>query len=382
MADDFQISTLDMLAANPSLAITEGIAYEAPYLYVTPHNDFVIAKIDTRTFAIVDTLDLSKFDAGLTGMLGSFTADGFLYVLPHLSATGPVYQNDVVRVDLANFTPAGCSTLAVLKASQALSGSNGWTDGTNGYLNVQAKAGIVVARFGLGKNFTPASVQTLAIPTVNGSPAIRSNLVAVDETNAYVITTVASSLGIGGGSKQMDLWLATIPTANFTAKAATFQRLTNLDMGGALPQAYTVVDDGENLWVPPLPIVNGPKAGTFIGVMKIPKANPAAFTTSQGPSSQPFPPLASASGNAVYDGWRYGYIAAQSTAQILQLDTHKPGTVNLIDISAYSGGYAMYGLGYDGTWAYAVSFNGGGGLCLKFLPTPDPSGVCPCCLPA
>jgi hypothetical protein len=30
----------------------------------------------------------------------------------------------------------------------------------------------------------------------------------------------------------------------------------------------------------------------------------------------------------------------------------------------------MYGLGYDGKWGYAVSFNGGAGLCLRFLPTP------------
>src|SRR4051812_16402510 len=127
MADDFQISTLNMLATNPALRVTEGLAYDAPYLYVTPHNYFVIAKIDTRTFTIVDTLDLSKFDPSLTAMLGSFIVGGFLYILPHLTnggPSGPIYQSHVVRIDLGNFTPAGCSLLKVFDATQALNTLN------------------------------------------------------------------------------------------------------------------------------------------------------------------------------------------------------------------------------------------------------------------
>jgi hypothetical protein len=185
MADNFHMSTLNMLPASPELAVTEGFAYAAPYLYVTPHNTFVIAKIDTRTFTIVATLDLSKVNPTLTAMLGSFIAGNYLYILPHLTNSGPLYQSDVVRVDLNNFTPAGCTVLAVLNASAAITGFNGRTDGVNGYINVQSTGQAVVTRFGLGNNFNAASIQTVALTSVAGFPVNKSNLVAVDKHNLY-----------------------------------------------------------------------------------------------------------------------------------------------------------------------------------------------------
>ncbi|MCW3848429.1 hypothetical protein OF829_14400 [Sphingomonas sp. LB-2] len=370
-ANAYRISSLNMLTTSPQLAVTEGAACDPPYLYVTPHNSYMIAKIDTRTFKIVDTLDLTLVDPSLTGMLGSFVAGGYLYVLPHLSNTGPLYQDNVVRVDLSNFTPAGCQTLAVLKSGPKLSGSNGLTDGVNGYLNLTVNKMVAVTRFGLGANFNSASVSMVAIPEIAGYPVLLGYLVAVDQTNAYMIATVLTYAGTGNNDRTMDLWLVTVPTANFNAKAAKFQRLTNLNfLGGSMPAIYTAMDDGQNLWTFPMPVLSGPQTGKFLGVMKIPKANPAAVTINQGPTSQAYPSRSSVSGTTFYDGWRYGYVASQTAAQILQLDTQNPGVVNPIDISANSGSYPMYGLGYDGHWGYAVSFNGGAGLCLRFMPTP------------
>jgi hypothetical protein len=116
-------------------------------------------------------------------------------------------------------------------------------------------------------------------------------------------------------------------------------------------------------------------------VIKIPKADPAAATIHEPPATARSHPTPRAwnTGTPVYDGWRYGYIAADKSPKILQIDTHNPGTVNLIDVSAGSDGYPMYGLGYDGHWAYAVSYNGGAGRCLRFLPTQPQVAACPCC---
>jgi hypothetical protein len=370
MADDFQISTLDMAKVNPALGVTEGFAYDAPYLYVTPHNNYVIAKVDTRTFKIVDTLDLSKVDPGLIALLGSFVAGGFLYLLPHLSDTGPTFQSNVVRVDLANFTPAGCSMLKVFSASQALNALNGRTDGIHGYLNMHVGNRVLVTRFGLGADFNPASISSVSIPTIDGMPVVQGSLVAVDKSAAYVLTKVLTNPGTGHNDGQSDLWLTTIPTANFTAAAATFQRLTNVHY--LRSPVSIAIDDGENLWVPPMPIPSGPLAGKFVGVIKVPKANPAAVEIFQGPASQPYPPPTWISGVPLYDG-RYGYVPSATTQQILQIDTQNPGVINMIDVSAHSGGYPLWGLGYDGHWAYAASYNGGAGLCLRFLPTHTPS---------
>ena len=380
-ANVFQISTLNMLKTNSAFAVTEGLAYAAPYLYVTPHNGFLIAKIDPKTFTIVDTLDLSKVDSSLTGMLGSYAAHGYLYILPHLSASGDVYQGNVVRVDLANFTPAGCTVLGVLDASQSLTASNGRTDGVYGYINVQVANQAIVTRFGLGKNFNKASISTVSITTIAGYPVLSSNLVAVDKKNVYQIATVVTFPGTGKNDKTMDLWLITTPTDNFTAKAASFQRLTNIPfLGNSVPKVYVAIDDGKNLWCPPMPALNGPMVGQYLGVMQIPKDNPAGVKIYQGPPSQAFPSRASVSGMGIYDGHRYGYLASDTAMQIIQMDFEKPGVVHTIDISAWCAGYPMYGLGYDGKWGYAVSFNGGAGLCLRFHPTPDPhASDCPCC---
>lgn len=372
MPNDFQISTLNMLTTNAAFNVTEGIAYDAPYLYVAPHNNYLIAKIDTRTFTIVDTLDLSKVNASLTGMLGCFIAGGSLYILPHMSNTGPFFQSDVVRVDLSNFTPAGCSTLAVLNASQTIEGLNGLSDGINGYINVQSSGLAMVTRFGLGANFNSGSVSTVAISTIEGFPLTLSNLVAVDETNIYSIAMVITKPSTGGKNRHTDLWLITIPKANFTAKAASFQRLTNLQfVRNSLPIA---IDDGENLWVPPIPIVAGPLTGKTIGTMKIPKANPAAVVITETHATSLPSSTVWNSGIGLYDGWRYGYFTSNTALQIIQIDTRRPGTVNYIDISASCGGYPMYGLGTDGKYMYAVSFNGGAGLCLRFLPTQPHQG--------
>jgi hypothetical protein len=371
MADEFQISTLDMLAVNPAFAVTEGVAWASPYLYVTPHDGYLIAKIDPATFTIVDTLDLSAFDSGLTGLLGSFAVDGYLYILPHMTSSGPVYQDNVVRVDLANFIPAGCATLAVMDASNVVSGSNGMTDGTHGYVNVQSGGMVTAVRFGLGDNFTLASVATVSVSTIQDYPVYLGNLVAVDEKAAYLIATVTTFPGTGNNDRITELWLVTVPTANFTAEAATFQLLTATPfVGSSTIEICTAFDDGENLWTFPVPIQSGSLAGTSIGTMKIPKANPAAVAIYQAPEDQPVPSSPGNNGTPLYDGSRYGYLPSQNALQILQLDTQNPGTVNAIDISSWCAGYPMWGLGTDGKWNYAVSFNGGAGLCLRFLPAP------------
>lgn len=383
MGDNYQISSLNMLATSPGLAITEGAACDPPYLYVTPHNTYIIAKIDTRTFTIVDTLDLSQFDKGLTGMAGSFVANGFLYILPHLS-NGSIYQSNVVRVDLSDFTPGGCESLTVLDASNSLSALGGLSDGQFGYLNLTVVNQTGVTRFGLGRGYTAKSVSTVTFTEIDNYPVLLGNLVAVDQTNAYIVATVVTYPGTGHNDRTMDLWLVTIPTARFTASAATFQRLTNASyLGGSVPRAYCAVDDGRNLWLPPTPLSSGPMAGKSIGVIQIPKHEVGNAVVHAPPPSQPDPTSAAAGGTAVYDGYRYGYYASQTAPQICQLDTANPGTVNLIDISANSAGYPMYGLGYDGTWLYAVSFNGGAGLCLRMLPPPKTvaAAACPCCEP-
>lgn len=374
MADNYHISTLNMLTTSAQLAITEGLAYDKPYLYITPHNTFVIAKIDTRTFTVVATLDLSQVSPTLIGMLGSFIAGNYLYVLPHLSNGTSFFQNDVVMIDLNNFTPAGCTTLAVLNASAAISGLNGRTDGKMGYINVQSTNFAVVTRFGLGKNFNAASIQTVTLSTVAGFPVTKSNLVAVDQHNVYSVAMCITKQASGAGhnDRQTDLFLITIPVNNFTASAAKFQQLTNVHfLRNNLPIAF---DDGKNLWIPPIPIVAGPLTGKFVGVIKVPKANPAGVQVFQGPSTQPVPPTTTNCGMPVYDGKRYGYIAADSAPQIMQIDTQNPGVVNLINIAASSANYPMFGLTSDGHWAYACSFNGAGGLCLKFLPSPTTGG--------
>ena len=61
---------------------------------------------------------------------------------------------------------------------------------------------------------------------------------------------------------------------------------------------------------------------------------------------------------------------ANVTPQIVRIDTQNPGAFQLIDISAFGAALAVFGLGYDGHWAYAASFFGGAGLCFRFLATP------------
>lgn len=377
MADDFKISNLDMRAVNPALGVTEGLACHDGHLYVTPHNDYIIAKIDTRTFKIVDTLDLKKVDPALIGLLGCFVAGDDLYILPHLTDSGPIYGGDVVRVDLRNFTPRGCSVLKVFDGSQALNAASGMTDGHHGYLSMHANGQAIVTRFGLGSHFKPDSISTVAIPSIDGFPVAISNLAALDKKAAYLLATVVTDRGTGSSDRKTDLWLVTVPTGEFKAKAVKTQRLTALDfVRNTLP---VCVDDGENLWFPPLPIAGGPLAGKSVPLMKIPKAQPAGLKRYESLATAASPASTGRtwnSGTPIYDGWRYGYLASDNAKHIVQIDTQK-GSVHAIDISAFCGGYPMWGLGYDGKWAYAASYNGGAGLCLRFLPTPKPAG-CPC----
>jgi hypothetical protein len=315
-------------------------------------------------------------------MAGSFISGGFLYVLPHMSNMGPVYQNDVVRVDLSDFTPAGCETLTVLDANKSLSAMGGLSDGTYGYLDITINNQIAVTRFGLGRGFNTKSVSTVSIAQIDNYPVLQGTLIAVDKTNAYVIATVVTYPGTGNNDRTMDLWLVSIPTANFTASAASFQRLTNIPfLGGSVPRVNTAVDDGANLWLPPIALTAGPMTGQSVGVIQIPKAKPAAAAICPPPKGQAFPTPAGSGSTSVYDGHRYGYYTSQTAALIYQLDTQNPGTVNSIDISASSGSYPMFGLAYDGTWIYADAFNGATGLCLRMLPPPVnvASANCPCC---
>lgn len=387
--DDFHITSMNMLATSSALAITEGAVCVPPYVYVTPHDQYLIAKIDARSFKIVDTLDLSQFDPGLSGMAGSFADNGFLYVLPHMSNTGPVYQNNVVRIDLSDFSPKGCETLKVMDATKSWSALGGLTDGKDGYLNITVNNRIAVTRFGLGRRFEPRSVSTVTVSTIDNYPVLLGNLVAIDKKYAYVIATVVTYAGTGNNDRTMDLWLVSIPTSDFTEKAVRTRRLTNIGfLGGSVPKVYTAVDDGESLWCPPIPMLAGPMTGTYIGAMKIPKLDIASVSIFQGRESAPFPTPAAAGCTSFYDGWRYGYILSQTMPQIMRIDTHERGRIHLIDISAKSAGYPMFGLGYDGERAYAVSFNGGGGLCLRFRPTQSPrtdgaaaDEACPCCEP-
>lgn len=371
MAEDFRIGTLDMLTANPGLAIGEGLAYDPPYLYVTPHNEYIVAKIDTRSFAVVATLDLSLADPRFTGMSDSFVVGRYLYILPHFTTSGPFYQTDVVRVDLRNFTPAGVSSLRIVdNPSNLYLPRDGFNDGVHGYVNVRTLNGISVIRFGLGDRFVPGSVSSIRIMSFPGTPIINGgNFLTCDRTHLYGVVMATQTVPLH------DLYLVAVPLADFRAEAAVFTRLTRNNYPGAsIIIPFQLVDDGTNLWTFPLGFAAGPLAGTWIPPIRIPKANPAAAVVTTPPPGQRPGSQIPGSGQAIYDGWRYAYASSSVDREIVQLDTRNPGTVNFIDISAFTSD-PMWGVLGDGYWAYAVSFVGGAGRLLRFRPTlPPPAG--------
>ncbi len=126
---------------------------------------------------------------------------------------------------------------------------------------------------------------------------------------------------------------------------------------------YQLFDDGVNLWTFPLALFDG---SGYLPPLKIPKSNPGATIVTTPPAGQGAGILTGGQGRAIYDGARYGYVAGVAEAKIAQLDTQRPGVVNYLDISAFSGGVPMWGLGKAGSRGYAVSFTSGLGLLLRF----------------
>lgn len=375
LTGDYQFSTLNMAATNAGLATTEGFAYDAPYLYVAPHNEYIVAKIDTRTFTIVATVDLSLVNVNFIGLSDCFVSDGYLYILPHFTSSGPYYQTEVIQIDLSNFTTSGVDSLHVIDSpSSSYTPRDGFSDGVHGYVNIRwPLQGIAAIRFGLGANFTTPNVSILELTSTTGSdgvyPIVQGNFICCDATNVYGIATVAHVPASDPGGRQCDVWLVSIPIADWQVSAAVFTRLTHQNYpGSSIPVLYQLVDDGTNLWTFPVRLFIGPLAGQNVPPIKIPKAAPSTATITTLSPPRGTAPDITATGQAIYDGWRYGYCASAGTPEILRLDTLNPGVVDYINFTPYSSTW-MWGLASDGYWAYASSFSGGNGLCLRFRLT-------------
>jgi hypothetical protein len=227
-----------------------------------------------------------------------------------------------------------------------------------------------VIRFGLGDRFVPGSVSSIKITAFSGTPIINGgNFLTCDKTHLYGVVMATQTMPLH------DLYLVAVPLADFRAEAAVFTRLTRNNYPGAsIIIPFQLVDDGTNLWTFPLGFAAGPLAGTWIPPIRIPKANPAAAVVTVPPPGQRPGSQIPGSGQAIYDGWRYAYASSSVDRVIVQLDTRNPGTVNFIDISAFTSD-PMWGVLGDGYWAYAVSFVGGAGRLLRFRPTlPPPAG--------
>lgn len=372
----YDLRAINMLSSNPNLAISEGISYDGTYLYVTPHNEYIVAKVDPRTMAVIATLDLSAADPSYTGMSDSFVVGGYLYILPHFTSSGPFYQTKVVRVNLANFTAGGVDSLQVITGpSSSYTPRDGFSDGTWGYINIRTTNAMAIIRFGLGANFTAPNVSTLTLTATTGAdgayPIFQANFLICDGTYVFGMALAATVPASDPGGRRSDLWLVRVPLNDFQASSAIFTRVTHQDFQtGSVPLPYQLLDTGTDLWTFPIQFVAGPQTGAWFPSVKIPKANPSAAVVTTPPAGQ-FPGSATGgTGQAIYDGARYGYAASNTEPKIVQIDTQRPGIVSYVDISTISGGEPMWGMGMVGNYGYAVSFNGARGLLGRLTLTP------------
>ena len=379
MADGLQFEVLDILAAHSGLGISEGIASRDPFVYLTPHNDYIIAKIDSRTFEVAGTLDLRSVNPAFVGMSGSFVVGRHLYILPHGSSSGPVYGSDVIRVDLDNFTPSGVDSLAIMKGAVSYFGRHGFTDGKYGYLNVRGtNANLSIVRFGLGKDFTAESVKPVTLTSIGGFGMLQGNWLTCDKRNVYGVACVAHVPAAEKGTRRADLWLVSIPAEDFREEAVVATRITHLDLVG--PQLITpnlLIDAGDALWTFPLPINSGTGTVGWLPPLKIPKADPAATIVTKPPADQRPGSQIQNAGACFYDSWRYGYtIPVEGEPEIMRVDTWNPGVVEWISVRKHLPKLPtspLWGCEWDGKyWAYAVSRNDANGLCVRFHPEGPP----------
>lgn len=381
MRDGLQLQAMDMLANHSALGISEGLGFDGRYVYVTPHNDYIVAKIDSRTFEVVATLDLSKVNPDFIGMSGAFVAKGDLYILPHptSSRTKEIYGNDVIRVDLDTFKPAGVSALKVMDATANYYGRHGFTDGKYGYVNIRGtNDALTVIRFGLGKDFKPENVEPLTLTQIAGFKILQANFLCCDDRAVYGIACVAHVPPAGPGTRRADLWLVAVPTRDFRAEAAECTRLTHLDLvGPALIAPNLLIDAEKELWTFPLPITSQTTTIGWLPPLRIPKKDPSKTVVTTPPAGQRPGSQILNSGGCFYDGKRYGYTIPVDgpSPEIMRVDTKKPGVVEWFSIREQLPtipNSPLWGCEWDGReWAYAVSRNDANGLCIRFRPDDD-----------
>lgn len=381
MPEGLQFQAMDMLATHSGLGISEGLGFDQRYVYVTPHNDYIVAKIDSRSFDIVATLNLREVNPDFVGMSGAFVDGHYLYILPHptSSRTKELYGNDVIRVDLDDFTPAGVTSLAVMDATANYYGRHGFTDGKHGYVNIRGTSeNLTLIRFGLGKRFTPESVEPLTLTRIADFKILQANFLCCDDRAVYGLACVAHVPPAGPGTRRADLWLVTVPTDDFRAEAAEATRLTWLDLvGPAYIAPNLLVDAGKELWTFPLPITSQSSTIGWLPPLRIPKKDPAKTVITTPPAGQRPGAQILNSGGCFYDGWRYGYtVPVDGSPEIMRVDTQQPGVVEWISIRKHLPKLPdspLWGCEWDGKyWAYALSRNDANGLCIRFHPEERP----------
>jgi hypothetical protein len=369
---DWQISTLKLSAFDPALIGMEGIAYDGKqFLYVCPHASLAIAQIDTATFQVVASLDISTLipHAGPGGPTApaffgaSYSAtDNALYLWPHSTST--VSYNFIVRVDVGNFTPSGVSYIDITNnATNAVpvtwAGNGGATDATHGYMfgNVLGPTNPLVLRVGLGNNFTAAGLTVLDCSSVLNQCA---GTMWFD--GKYIWVT--GSYEPAGITTQQSYYVRIDP-ANFDLAHTVF---TPYGAVGDAPVGW--VDDGKSIWsvtnaLDATPTYQFDKASlTVVGSWPW---NPN-ITTRNVPWAE----------FGCYDGFRWAYVPSNTEAKVFVIDTQNPGSFSLIDLGTLSG-CEPGALAING-FAYLCPFTGTTGptgtmVRFKLQPPPPPGGA-------
>lgn len=132
------VTVLDLTSIDSSLAGYHGGFTVGSYAYFIPSNQGTgvwvskLVRVDRQNFttAGVTVLDLAQVDPGLAGFQGGFTDGYYGYFVPDTGGT----SGKVARVDLANFTPEGVAWIDLSAYDATLTGFwGGFSDGRYGY---------------------------------------------------------------------------------------------------------------------------------------------------------------------------------------------------------------------------------------------------------
>lgn len=322
------------------------VPYGNPGAYTA---DIVRLRLDDMSTAAgsMTVLNLQASDPLAGGFAGGFTDGRYGYLVPlwNLAAL-PGKSGRMLRIDLANFSAGGVSTLDVAAVNPLLAGfGGGVTDGRYGYLLPyvnNAGPGTVIGRVDL-RNFSAGGVTSLDLagvdPTlVGGGPGFVSGGYFYMAVNGYNPATVGKVVRIAIG--------------NFTTSGVTVLDLA--PSGTGLSGFSTAVTDGRYGYL--VPYNNGTPQGKLVRI------DLATFTVAGVLDLATIDPALTGFGGGFTDG-HYLYLAPYQNhmAARVDLSTFALADVEVMDLAPLGAAtQRYYGAFSNGRYGIFVPYAGSG----------------------